>query len=66
MYRVLTDDGSVTTTAMVEMAVHEGVKVKTISVQSTTLDDVFVHYTGRALRDQMQNSFAYMPPPLQK
>ncbi len=66
MYRVLTDDGSATTTAMVEMAVHAGVKVKTLSVQSTTLDDVFVHYTGRALRDQMQNSFAYVPPPLQK
>jgi hypothetical protein len=25
-------------------------------VQSTTLDDVFVHYTGRALRDALQEA----------
>src|SRR5579884_1840467 len=31
-YRVLTDDGSVTTTAMVEKAVREGVRVKSLSV----------------------------------
>ncbi len=64
MYRVLTDDGSKTTTAMVEAAVREKVEVKTLSVQSTTLDDVFVHYTGRALRDETQRAFAYIPPPL--
>ena len=28
----------------------------TLSVQSTTLDDVFVHYTGRALRDALQEA----------
>ena len=28
--------------------------VQSLSVQSTTLDDVFVHYTGRALRDALQ------------
>ena len=64
MYRVLTDDGSKTTTAMVEAAVHENVLVKTLTVQSTTLDDVFVHYTGRDLRDEVKRTFAYIPPPL--
>jgi len=64
MYRVLTDDGSKTTTAMVEAAVHENVLVKTLTVQSTTLDDVFVHYTGRDLRDEVKSAFAYIPPPL--
>jgi ABC-2 type transport system ATP-binding protein len=64
MYRVLTDDGSKTTTAMVEAAVHESVQVKTLTVQSTTLDDVFVHYTGRDLRDEVKRTFAYIPPPL--
>ena len=64
MYRVLTDDGSQTTTAMVEAAVHENVQVKTLTVQSTTLDDVFVHYTGRDLRDEVKRAFAYIPPPL--
>jgi len=66
MYRVLTDDGSVTTTAMVELAVAKHVQVKSLSVQSTTLDDVFVHYTGRALRDQAQSTFAYVPPPMSR
>jgi len=64
MYRVLTDDGSQTTTAMVEIAVREKVEVKSLSVQNTTLDDVFVHYTGRDLRDEVKSTFAYIPPPL--
>ena len=33
-----------------------GVAVQSLSVQSTTLDDVFVHYTGRALRDALQEA----------
>jgi ABC-2 type transport system ATP-binding protein len=33
--------------------------VKSLSVQSTTLDDVFVHYTGRQLRDEQVKAFAY-------
>jgi hypothetical protein len=28
--------------------------VQTLSVNSTTLDDVFVHFTGRQLRDALQ------------
>jgi len=30
--------------------------VPSLSVQSTTLDDVFVHYAGRALRDALQDA----------
>ncbi len=37
-----------------EMAAAADVTVIALSVQSTTLDDVFVHYTGRALRDALQ------------
>lgn len=62
MYRILTDDGSKTTTDLVETAVRSGVVVKTLTVQSTTLDDVFVHYTGRQLRDQMVDSPLYQSP----
>ncbi|MBZ5507564.1 MAG: ATP-binding cassette domain-containing protein [Acidobacteriia bacterium] len=62
MYRILTDDGSKTTTALVEAAVRSNVVVKTLTVQSTTLDDVFVHYTGRQLRDQMVDSPLYVSP----
>jgi len=61
MYRILSHDGSLTTTQLVAMAIHDNVKVKSLSVQSTTLDDVFVHYTGRALRDATQAAHAYIP-----
>src|SRR5579863_500322 len=62
MYRVLTGNGSRTTTELVEMAVTNGVQVKTLSVQNTTLDDVFVHYTGRQLRDELQKAYAFVMP----
>jgi ABC-2 type transport system ATP-binding protein len=52
MYRVLSADGSRTTTELVAMALGAGVAVRSLSVQNTTLDDVFVHYTGRQLRDE--------------
>jgi ABC-2 type transport system ATP-binding protein len=63
MYRVLTGDGSRTTTQMVEAAVHAGVTVKSLSVQNTTLDDVFVHYTGRQLRDELVKAHGFVMPP---
>jgi ABC-2 type transport system ATP-binding protein len=62
MYRVLTGNGSRTTTQLVEMAVQSGVQIKTLSVQNTTLDDVFVHYTGRQLRDELQKAYAFVMP----
>jgi len=63
MYRILTGDGSRTTTELVELAVHAGVKVKSLSVQNTTLDDVFVHYTGRQLRDELVKAMGFTMPP---
>jgi ABC-2 type transport system ATP-binding protein len=62
MYRILTDDGPRTTTALVETAVRGKVEVKSLTVQSTTLDDVFVHYTGRQLRDQLADAPLYQSP----
>ena len=62
LYRVLTGNGSRTTTELVEMAVEAGVSVKSLSVQNTTLDDVFVHYTGRQLRDELQKAYAFVMP----
>ena len=63
MYRVLTGNGPRTTTALVEMAVAGGVAVKALSVQNTTLDDAFVHYTGRQLRDELQKPPGFVLPP---
>src|SRR5213595_2724205 len=62
MYRILTSDGSRATTDLVEAAVHAGVRVKSLSVQNTTLDDVFVHYTGRQLRDELVKAYGFTMP----
>ena len=62
MYRILTDDGPRTTTELVEAAIHANAAIKSLAVQSTTLDDVFVHYTGRQLRDQLADAPMYQSP----
>jgi ABC-2 type transport system ATP-binding protein len=63
MYRVLTSNGSRTTTQLVELAVARNETLKSLSVQNTTLDDVFVHYTGRALRDEQVKALSFIMPP---
>jgi ABC-2 type transport system ATP-binding protein len=63
MYRVLSGNGSRTTTELVEAAVKAGVVMKSLSVQNTTLDDVFVHYTGRQLRDEQVKALGFVMPP---
>jgi len=63
MYRILTGNGSRTTTELVETAVESGVSVKSLSVQNTSLDDVFVHYTGRQLRDELVKAQGFVMPP---
>jgi ABC-2 type transport system ATP-binding protein len=61
-YRVLTSNGSQTTTQLVELAASLGEQLTSLSVQNTSLDDVFVHYTGRQLRDETVKSVFMMPP----
>ena len=61
-YRILTSNGSKTTTELVEMAVRQNVQVKSLSVQNTTLDDVFVHFTGRQLRDEQVKAYQFVMP----
>ena len=39
-------NGPATTLALMEAAARAGIAVQSLSVQSTTLDDVFVHYAG--------------------
>jgi ABC-2 type transport system ATP-binding protein len=63
MYRLLSSNGSLTTTQLVEMAVNSGETIKSLSVQNTTLDDVFVHYTGRQLRDEQVKALGFVMPP---
>jgi ABC-2 type transport system ATP-binding protein len=61
VYRVLTSNGSQTTTQLVEMAAGLGEQISSLSVQNTSLDDVFVHYTGRQLRDEQVKAVFQMP-----
>jgi ABC-2 type transport system ATP-binding protein len=62
MFRISSRNGPVTTTALMEAAARSGVPVQSLSVQSTTLDDVFVHFTGRDLRDALQEPSAQDSP----
>jgi ABC-2 type transport system ATP-binding protein len=61
-YRVLTSSGSKTTMQLVELAASLGETLTSLSVQNTTLDDVFIHYTGRQLRDETVKPVFTMPP----
>ena len=55
VFRIATTNGPATTAALVAEASAAGVDVQSLGVKSTTLDDVFVHYTGRDLRDALQD-----------
>jgi len=53
IFRISTHNGPSTTVAVLEAARAADLAVNTLSVQSTTLDDVFVHYTGHQIRDAL-------------
>lgn len=59
VFRISSNNGPRTTVALMETARQAGVAVTSLSVQSTTLDDVFVHYTGHQLRDALHSALAY-------
>ncbi|MBT9331088.1 ABC transporter ATP-binding protein [Paracidobacterium acidisoli] len=63
MYRILTSDGSLTTVQLVQLADSLKEPIRSLNVQSTTLDDVFVHYTGRQLRDEQVKAQGFVMPP---
>ncbi len=54
VYRIASRNGPRTTIELVEAARQRNVTVSSLSVQSATLDDVFLHFTGRQLRDELQ------------
>ena len=54
VFRLSSNNGPLTTTALIAAARDAGINLTSLSVQSTTLDDVFVHYTGHQLRDTLQ------------
>ena len=61
-FRISSENGPRTTVALMEAARAANASVTSLSVQSTTLDDVFVHYTGRQMRDSLQSASAADSP----
>jgi ABC-2 type transport system ATP-binding protein len=61
VFRIGSDNGPKTTAQLIEKARDAGVEIVSLSVQSTTLDDVFMHYTGRQLRDALQDALGFDP-----
>jgi ABC-2 type transport system ATP-binding protein len=66
VFRLASDNGPATTLALMEVATRTGLTVQSLAVQRATLDDVFVHYAGRQLRDALQEPAAsergFIPP----
>jgi ABC-2 type transport system ATP-binding protein len=50
-YRVSSDRGPASAQELIELAHELKLELKALSVQSTTLDDVFLHYTGHGLME---------------
>ena len=57
--RLGSHNGPETVAALMDLTRRRGVTVTKVTVQSTTLDDVFLHYTGRQLRDAAHAGVMY-------
>jgi ABC-2 type transport system ATP-binding protein len=49
-----------------DVARTQGNKVKSMSLLEPTLEDVFIHYTGRAMRDAAVGEYAYQMPAIMR
>jgi ABC-2 type transport system ATP-binding protein len=56
---IASHNGAATVAALMDLARARGVRVRKVTVQSTTLDDVFLHYTGSDLRDTAHGGASY-------
>jgi len=57
-YRVSSDRGPASAQELIELARDLKLELKALSVQSTTLDDVFLHYTGHGLTEMPETASA--------
>ena len=55
-YRVSSDRGPASAQELIELARDLSLELKALSVQSTTLDDVFLHYTGHGLMEMTETA----------
>src|SRR6185312_9869489 len=51
LYRVASDRGPAAAEEVMDLSRRQGVELRSLSVQSTSLDDVFLHFTGHGLSD---------------
>lgn len=49
---MLNGDGTKILPMIIEALSREGIRVSTVNLKKPSMDDVFVHYTGRELRDE--------------
>jgi ABC-2 type transport system ATP-binding protein len=59
LVHIASHDGPATIAALMDLARARHVTVRRVTVQSTTLDDVFLHYTGSELRDAAHGGVGY-------
>jgi ABC-2 type transport system ATP-binding protein len=50
-YRISSDRGPASAQELLDVARQHNLELKGLSVQSTSLDDVFLHYTGHGLAE---------------
>jgi ABC-2 type transport system ATP-binding protein len=55
-YRVSSDRGPASAQELIQLAHSLKLELKALSVQSTTLDDVFLHYTGHGLTEMPETA----------
>jgi len=53
-YRISSDRGPASAQELVELAREHQLELKSLSVESTSLDDVFLHYTGHGLAEMAE------------
>jgi ABC-2 type transport system ATP-binding protein len=58
--RVYVDDGSQNLPKLLETAGKSGMKIKSVSLHEQSLEDVFIHYTGKSIRDEEAKKFSML------
>ncbi len=61
----LEEDGNILLPTIIDKINKEGIEVQKVNMKRPTLDDVFVHYTGRELRDEM-TKYGFIRPKRRK
>ena len=57
--RVFADQGAQAVPVLMEAIQRQGLKVQSISLKQQTLEDVFIHYTGRSIRTEDTKKVSY-------